>query len=47
MPKAFDECIKRGGRVRTKKIGKNKIIRFCFIGGKSYVSEVKTIKKKR
>ena len=43
MPKAFNNCVKRGGRVRTvsgpnKKYGlkAGEYIKFCFIGGKSY-----------
>ena len=41
MPKAFEDCIKRGGRVRTKKLGSGKYMHICFIGGKSYAGEVK------
>lgn len=46
MPKAFTDCIKNGGRVRTKSYG-NKYIHICFPkgGGSSKVGEVKTKKK--
>lgn len=49
MPKAFDACVKGGGRVRTKKVGGNKYIHICWPkgGGDSVAGEVKTKKKKR
>ena len=47
MPKAFVQCVKAGGRVRTKKLKGNKYMRICFKGGKSYAGEVKTKKKKK
>lgn len=46
MPAGFELCVKRGGRVRTKKVGKNKYMRICYLNGKSYPGEVKTKKKK-
>lgn len=46
MPKAFDDCVKRGGRIRTKKLSNGKYIHICFKGGKSYAGEVKTKIKK-
>lgn len=42
MPAEFDSCVKRGGKVRTKSLGKGKYIHICFIDGKSYSGEVKT-----
>lgn len=45
MPKAFDDCIRRGGRVRTKKLNGGRFMRICFLGGKSFQGEVKTKKK--
>jgi hypothetical protein len=42
MPAAFDSCVARGGRVRTKKLSGNRYMHICFIGGKSYAGEVKT-----
>lgn len=47
MPVEFDNCVKRGGRVRTKKIGKNKYQHFCFLKGKSYAGHIKTKKTKK
>jgi len=46
MPKAFERCVKNGGRVRTIKHGKNKYQHICYINGESYEGEVKTKKKK-
>ena len=40
MPKDFLNCVKKGGKVRTKKLKDGKFIKICFIGGKSYSSEV-------
>ena len=45
MPKAFEDCVKNGGRVRTVKRGGNKYQHICFINGKSYAGEIKTKKK--
>lgn len=47
MPKAFLACIKKGGRVRTKELGKGKYMHICFIGKKEYAGEVKTKKKNK
>ena len=41
MPKSFENCVKAGGRVRTKKLSGNKYMRICFKDGKSYPGEVK------
>ncbi len=46
MPADFDRCVKRGGKVRTKKVGKNKFMHICFIDGKSFAGEVKVRKAK-
>jgi len=45
MPVAFENCISKGGKVRTKKLKGHKYIHICFLGGKSYAGEVKTYKK--
>jgi len=49
MPKAFDACVKAGGKVRTKKIGKTRYIHICIPKGggvgDSVGGEVKTKKK--
>jgi len=47
MPKAFDDCVKNGGRVRTKKLKGGKYIHICFLKGKSYAGKVKRSEKKK
>ncbi len=46
MPKAFESCIERGGKVSTKSLSGNRYQRFCSIEGKSYAGEIKTKKAK-
>ncbi len=46
MPAEFDSCVRRNGRVRTIKVGKNKFKHICFIDGKSFAGETKTRKAK-
>jgi len=48
MPKAFTDCIKNGGRVRTKSLPNNQYIHICFPkgGGSSISGEMKTAQKK-
>jgi len=41
MPAAFDECVAKGGRVRTKDLGAGKYIHICFYNGKSFAGEVR------
>ena len=44
MPKDFDNCVKRGGRVRTiKPKGKDSSVymHVCYLGKKSYAGEIK------
>ena len=46
MPKAFDDCVKNGGKVRTKNLKNNKYIRICYDKeGNSHAGEVITKKK--
>jgi len=45
MPKAFDDCVKAGGRVRTKSLTGGRYIHVCYFHGKSYAGEVKTKSK--
>lgn len=45
MPIKFDNCRKRGGRIRTKSLKGGKYMHICFIGGKSFAGEVKKRKK--
>lgn len=47
MPKAFNKCIKSGGKVRTKSLGNNKYIHICILNGKSYSGHVKTKKSNK
>ena len=47
MPKAFEECVKSGGRVRTINPKAGRYMPVCFKGGKSYAGEVHTKKKRR
>lgn len=51
MPKAFESCVKRGGKVRTitsadkigKRVGlaKGEYMHVCFKGGKMFLGEKK------
>ena len=47
MPKAFDDCVAGGGRVRTKRVNAKQYIRICWPkgGGKSVSGEVRNYKK--
>lgn len=45
MPKAFEECRKKGGKIRTMKMSKGRYMHICILDGKSYPGEVKTKKK--
>ena len=45
MPKQFTDCIKKGGRVFTIKVGKNKYRHGCELKGETFYGEVKTSKK--
>lgn len=45
MPAAFDNCVKNGGRVRTKKVNSKQYMHICFLNGKSYAGEVREYKK--
>lgn len=47
MPAEFENCIARGGKVRTKKLKDGKYIHICILGGRSYAGEVKTKEKKK
>lgn len=43
MPKAFDDCVSGGGRVRTKTLSGGRYMHICFPkgGGPSVAGEVK------
>jgi hypothetical protein len=45
MPKDFERCVKKGGRVRTVKPKRSKFLRICFDEEGSHAGEVKTTKK--
>jgi len=45
MPKEFDDCYKRGGKIRTKKLGGGKYMNICYISGHSYPGDVKVSKE--
>ena len=45
MPEAFLECVRSGGRVRTKRLKGGKYMRICYKDGESYAGEVKTKEK--
>jgi len=53
MPKAFERCVKAGGKVRTAK-GPSKRFKlkageyrhYCYINGKTYLGHKKKVKKK-
>ena len=42
MPESFNQCVKNGGRVRTKTLSGGRYLHICFLAGKSYAGEVKT-----
>lgn len=48
MPAAFENCVKKGGKVRTVVIDKKKgtYMHVCYLDGKSYPGEVKKKKSK-
>ena len=47
MPAAFKKCIKKGGKVRTLKIKKEKFMHICILHGQAFVGEVKERKKRK
>ena len=44
MPASFDDCVRRGGKVRTKKLSGNRYMPVCYREGKSYPGYVKKSK---
>lgn len=53
MPKQFNNCRKRGGRIRTLSgprknppLRENQYMHVCFFGGKMYLGEIKNKKKR-
>lgn len=45
MPADFEQCVKEGGRVRSKRLDNKRYIKLCFKDGKSYEGEVHQYKK--
>lgn len=45
MPKPFENCVKKGGKIRTRQVPGNKFQRICILGKKVFAGEVK--KKRR
>ena len=43
-PAGFENCRRRGGKIRTKRVGDGKYIHLCRIDGKWFEGEVKTSK---
>jgi len=41
MPQAFDNCVKRGGKVWTKSYGNGTYRHFCTIGGATHAGHLK------
>jgi len=46
MPEAFENAVKRGARVRTKRLKGGKYLHIAYLAGKSYAGEVKKKKGK-
>jgi len=47
MPKAFLNCVKKGGKVRTIKPNAHTFLHICYLNGKAYRGEIKKNKKKK
>lgn len=47
MPAAFDKCVSRGGRVRTKNLSGGKYIHICFDKQGSHAGYPKKKKAKK
>ena len=45
MPIQFENCRKRGGKIRTQKMSKNRYRHICILGGKTFLGEIKRKKK--
>jgi len=46
-PKAFEDCIRKGGKVRTVSLPGDKYYHICILDGKTYRGEVKEKKDKK
>lgn len=38
----FNNCIKKGGDIKTESLSKNRYQRICILGGKTFAGEIKT-----
>lgn len=47
MPREFENCVKNGGKIRTKKLPNGKYIKLCFLRGQSFSGEVHTKKSNK
>lgn len=47
MPKAFEDCRKKGGKVYTEIIDKNHYRHYCVLDGKRYYGHKKRRKTKK
>lgn len=45
MPKPFEQCVKNGGRVTTKKMKDGKMQKICYLDGKRFPGYVEKKKK--
>ena len=41
MPEDFMECARKGGKIRTKHMGKGKYAHVCILNGKTHMGEIK------
>lgn len=41
MPKGFNECVNKGGYIKTIQKGKDKYQRICIINNKTYKGHIK------
>lgn len=47
MPKTFIECIKKGGKVRTRKLSGNRYQKICILKGRVFPGEIYIKKGKK
>ncbi len=45
MPENFENCVKNGGKIRTKTISASKYMHICTLNGKTHVGEVRVKKE--
>jgi hypothetical protein len=45
MPKAFEDCVRRGGTVRTETLSGGRYRKVCYIGGRKYLGHIQTKKR--